>query len=326
MIIEDNYNKHPNSNENMESININDIIIEEKERTRFFTGKDVSKLKKSIKEIGLLHPITVNEELKLIAGYRRLKACKELGWSKIPVIVKRKYNELEELSIELQENLRRKSLSPYEIDVALAKWKRIYEEFHPETKRGAVLKKSKKKKKKEYSNNHSVAKSATLHINERSPDDSEYKAVRFTRIASDYTNKSERSIRDRIQIGEAILDKNFDEDSIKKYKKNLIPRSKMIQIDRERRKQESDTTNVDFDNENRSTFHLNSSFKKDESSLKNSEILTYLQNKYCKTCVKAKISLCPECGKQIIICDKGYILLKKMNSLSCTGYLEQPKE
>lgn len=48
---------------------------------------DVAQLAKSIDEIGLLHPIVINASNVLIAGERRLEACKLLGWQKIPVRV-----------------------------------------------------------------------------------------------------------------------------------------------------------------------------------------------------------------------------------------------
>ena len=48
---------------------------------------DVAELATSIEDIGLLHPITVHENGLLLAGARRLAACKQLGWTTIPVTV-----------------------------------------------------------------------------------------------------------------------------------------------------------------------------------------------------------------------------------------------
>ena len=48
---------------------------------------DLTTLVESIDEIDLLHPVVITPDNKLIAGYRRLKACKQLGWKKIPVRV-----------------------------------------------------------------------------------------------------------------------------------------------------------------------------------------------------------------------------------------------
>jgi ParB family chromosome partitioning protein len=50
---------------------------------------DVAGLANSIQDIGLLHPVTVDEENNLLAGARRLAACKSLGWMTIPVNVVR---------------------------------------------------------------------------------------------------------------------------------------------------------------------------------------------------------------------------------------------
>ena len=58
------------------------------ERQRRDMG-DIDGLAESIEDIGLLHPITVDEQGRLLAGVRRLAACKRLGWKDIPVNVAR---------------------------------------------------------------------------------------------------------------------------------------------------------------------------------------------------------------------------------------------
>ena len=50
---------------------------------------DIEELSQSIADVGLLHPITVDVTGNLLAGARRLAACKQLGWSEIPVRVVR---------------------------------------------------------------------------------------------------------------------------------------------------------------------------------------------------------------------------------------------
>jgi len=45
---------------------------------------DIHALADSIKDIGLLQPIVINENNELIAGQRRIDACKYLGWTEIP--------------------------------------------------------------------------------------------------------------------------------------------------------------------------------------------------------------------------------------------------
>jgi ParB family chromosome partitioning protein len=50
---------------------------------------DIDGLAASIEDIGLLHPVTVDEDGRLLAGARRLAACKRLGWTEIAVNVVR---------------------------------------------------------------------------------------------------------------------------------------------------------------------------------------------------------------------------------------------
>ena len=48
---------------------------------------DIAGLAASMNEIGLLHPPVVTPDRKLIAGERRLRAARLLGWKTIPVTV-----------------------------------------------------------------------------------------------------------------------------------------------------------------------------------------------------------------------------------------------
>jgi ParB family chromosome partitioning protein len=63
---------------------IDEIIVGE--RCRRDLG-NVSSLARSIAEIGLLHAIVITPNGELIAGGRRLAACKELDWTELPVRV-----------------------------------------------------------------------------------------------------------------------------------------------------------------------------------------------------------------------------------------------
>ena len=90
-------------------IKINDIKISIRIRIE---NSDVSQLKKSIEEIGLLNPIIVNEKNELLSGFRRLTACRELGWEDIDaVILKTAEDEVKKLDIEYHENIGRIDLS-----------------------------------------------------------------------------------------------------------------------------------------------------------------------------------------------------------------------
>ena len=90
-------------------IKIDDIKISARIRIE---NSDVSQLKKSIEEIGLLNPIIVNEENELLSGFRRLNACRELGWEAIEaVVLKTAEDEVKKLDIEYHENIGRMDLS-----------------------------------------------------------------------------------------------------------------------------------------------------------------------------------------------------------------------
>lgn len=72
---------------------------------------DIESLAKSIREIGLIHPPTVNEKNELVAGYRRIEACKLLGWDEVPVV---RLDLDDILRGESDENTMRKDFTPEE--------------------------------------------------------------------------------------------------------------------------------------------------------------------------------------------------------------------
>ena len=77
---------------------------------------DIEGLAASIADVGLLHPVVININNKLIAGARRLKACGQLGWSSVPVHVV----DIDAIARgELAENEHRKNFTPSEL-VAIA--------------------------------------------------------------------------------------------------------------------------------------------------------------------------------------------------------------
>jgi N6-adenosine-specific RNA methylase IME4 len=73
---------------------------------------DLRSLADSIAEVGLLHPVVVTPEGRLIAGQRRLEACRLLGWPDIPVTV---VDLFQAARGEAHENFVRKDLLPSEI-------------------------------------------------------------------------------------------------------------------------------------------------------------------------------------------------------------------
>src|ERR1700730_3612753 len=73
---------------------------------------DLRGLAESIEEVGLLHPVVVTPEGRLIAGQRRLEACRLLEWTDVPVTVVDLYQAARG---EAHENFVRKDLLLSEI-------------------------------------------------------------------------------------------------------------------------------------------------------------------------------------------------------------------
>lgn len=102
----------------------------------------IKELAKSISEVGLLNPITVDHRYVLIAGLHRLEAAKLLDWPEIECTV----SSLEGLQAELaeiDENFIRNDLSPVEYGELLLRRKAIYESLYPEARNGGDRKSEK---------------------------------------------------------------------------------------------------------------------------------------------------------------------------------------
>ncbi len=77
---------------------------------------DLTGLKRSIEEKGIIEPIVVRRlgsVFQIISGERRFIAARELGLEQVPCVV-READDLETLEIALIENLQRKDLTPFE--------------------------------------------------------------------------------------------------------------------------------------------------------------------------------------------------------------------
>jgi len=95
------------------NVPITEIVVGERRREDM---GDIGELAASIDRYGLIHPIVVDERHALIAGGRRLAACKKLGWDHVEVRYFVTLTDAEKREIELEENVRRKDLSSLERD------------------------------------------------------------------------------------------------------------------------------------------------------------------------------------------------------------------
>lgn len=98
---------------------------------------DLTELKTSILQSGLLHPVSVTPDAVLISGWHRLEACRQLGMPTIAVRVC-ELTELEAEIAEIDENLVRKELTPLERSIQLARRKALYEKLHPGSGHGSA--------------------------------------------------------------------------------------------------------------------------------------------------------------------------------------------
>ena len=122
-ILNDNEQKANNSSVNFNDIDINLIRLNPNQPRTNFNQKDISDLASSIKELGLIQPITVKqdqENYELISGERRLRAFKQLSIKTIPAYV-RNANDQTSLEMALVENIQRKDLDPIEIAISYSR-------------------------------------------------------------------------------------------------------------------------------------------------------------------------------------------------------------
>lgn len=89
--------------------------IKIKRRIRKDLGS-IYELKESMRKHGLINPVTLNKKNVLLAGYRRLMAARELGWTEIECTIVSANSSLEKFDIEVEENIVRKNFAPVEVD------------------------------------------------------------------------------------------------------------------------------------------------------------------------------------------------------------------
>lgn len=93
------------------------LFIPEGGQRKEFTK--IEELAESIGRLGLINPITIKQDGTIIAGRRRYKACRMLGWTDIPVQFVDDLSTYEIESIELEENVKRENLTWQEEALAL---------------------------------------------------------------------------------------------------------------------------------------------------------------------------------------------------------------
>lgn len=106
---------------------------------------DLAGLKASIKEYGIIQPIVITrDQLKLIAGGRRLRALTELGYKELihgqQFVFRDEVDPLRLQAMELEENLKRKDLEWSEIVLGKQRLLKLMQNIHGEKKLGHASK------------------------------------------------------------------------------------------------------------------------------------------------------------------------------------------
>jgi len=110
-------------------INLKDIDVNPFQPRTYFDESALIELASSIRELGVIQPITVREletgKFQLVSGERRFRASKLIENTTIPAYI-RIANDQEMLEMALVENIQRKNLDP--IEVALS-YQRLIDEI-----------------------------------------------------------------------------------------------------------------------------------------------------------------------------------------------------
>lgn len=115
---------------NIVELDLNSIEVNPFQPRTSFNEESLRELASSIKELGVIQPITVRKldfnKYQLVSGERRYRASKLIGFETIPSYI-RIANDQETLEMALVENIQRLDLDP--IEIALS-YQRLIEEIH----------------------------------------------------------------------------------------------------------------------------------------------------------------------------------------------------
>lgn len=116
--IENDYKK-----DEVKQLPVNKIVPNQFQPRTVFDEDKIEELAQTLKTHGMIQPIVVRKQAdryEIIAGERRFRAVKKLGWDTIPAII-RDFDDAKTASVALIENLQREELSVIEEASAYAK-------------------------------------------------------------------------------------------------------------------------------------------------------------------------------------------------------------
>ena len=112
-------------------LSLNKIYVNPNQPRTNFDSKEIDNLVVSIKELGIIQPITVRkineDKYEIISGERRYRASKLANLESIPCYIKAVENDTDLLKMSLVENVQRVDLDP--IEIALT-YERLINEYN----------------------------------------------------------------------------------------------------------------------------------------------------------------------------------------------------
>ena len=201
----------------IDNIDINLITVNPYQSRSNFNEESLKELTTSIKNIGVIQPITVRKIKKnsyqLISGERRLKACRNLELNNIPAYI-RTANDQESLEMALIENTHRQDLDAIEIAVS---YKRLIDEIN------LTQEELSNKIGKDRTTITNYLRLLKLNPIIQSGIKDGFISMGHGRSIINIENKS-----DQIKVYETIISKNLSvrntEELVKNYKNNQVPK------------------------------------------------------------------------------------------------------
>ena len=209
-------------------VKLSDVKVNPQTRIRqhstdFKNNTHYKALKKSMFKYGMLHPLTLDINLELIGGFYRFCVATELGWNKIKARIVDVSN-FDKIFIEIIENYHRKDFSSYEFYIGLGRLKKEHEINHPETKHGfgRWQKPDPRRDCGMYQVNKEEIGSFLKTKIQPAPS--------FVKLHYETLGLTERGLRNKTRIGEAILDNKFSDKIMRKLRKGEINQKQLLSL------------------------------------------------------------------------------------------------
>jgi hypothetical protein len=186
----------------------------EDERLRKDIG-DLGNLVESLKLVGQIHDIIVDENWYVRIGTRKYLALRIAGIKQVKIDKRDGLSEDEWIIMEAHENLIRKDLDPVEEALSLVKAKESYERLYPKTKRHTI-------------GGTTKGVRAQLKNTTDKLSDEKNLPISFTKDTAEKTGTSPRTVRRKIELGKAIQNGKIPNNNIQKLKQKLITPHKVM--------------------------------------------------------------------------------------------------